>query len=180
MTLNRTTISSLTLVLTASFFSTAAAAGQGQVASPAAVFANPVLVAAAAPASGRASKPQIGAQTKSNAPAAKKKGKARAVQRSFRGKASWYGGKRFNGRKTASGDVFSGKKLSAAHPSLPLGTEVRVTNLENDRSTVLEINDRLPPKSKHVIDLSRAAAKELDFIEDGSVPVRVDVLGSNP
>ena len=187
MSMIRTPLLFLALAASATSGSAPAAAGQAARALPTTVTADFVRVVAAGPETKRAANRQTTAQTKKSKTAgvnsnskSKKKGKAPAAKRSFHGKASWYGGKRFNGRKTASGDVFSGKQLSAAHPTLPLGTEVRVTNLENDRSTVLEINDRLPPKSKHVIDLSRAAAKKLDFVEDGSVLVRVDVLGNPP
>lgn len=91
------------------------------------------------------------------------------------GKASYYA-KKFEGRRTASGQKFSNKKLTAAHKTLPFGTQVRVTNLKNNKSVVVTVNDRLPKKSKRIIDLSQAAAKELDYIRAGTATVRVEVV----
>jgi rare lipoprotein A len=91
----------------------------------------------------------------------------------------------FNGRKTASGTIFSNNDLVAAHPSYPFGSLVRVVNLRNKRSIDLRIVDRGPaaaPQARGVIiDISRAAAERLGFITAGRVPVRVEVLkwGSN-
>jgi rare lipoprotein A (peptidoglycan hydrolase) len=90
------------------------------------------------------------------------------------GKASWYGG-RFHGRKTASGEIFDQHALSAAHRSLKLDSIVRVTNLDNGRSVVLRVNDRLR-RAGRVIDVSRAAAKRLGFVKKGIARVRVEVL----
>lgn len=89
------------------------------------------------------------------------------------GEASWYG-PRFHGRKTASGVRFDQNKLTAAHRFLPLGTEVTVTNLENGQSVQVEINDRGPYIGGRIIDLSKAAARQLGMIHDGVVPVRVE------
>ncbi len=75
------------------------------------------------------------------------------------GMASWYG-KRFHGRQTASGDVFDMNAFTAAHPSLPFGTRVRVTNLDNGRSVIVKINDRGPFVKRRIIDVSRRAAEE--------------------
>jgi rare lipoprotein A len=96
------------------------------------------------------------------------------------GEATYYGG-RFHGRLTASGEVFDQTALTAAHPTLPFGTRVRVTNLRNGRSVVVRINDRGPfgparVAPRKVIDVSYAAARDLGFLRDGRVPVRVDVL----
>jgi len=92
------------------------------------------------------------------------------------GRASWYGGK-FHGRKTASGERFDKNRLTAAHRTLPFGTRVRVTNLENSRSVVVRINDRGPfGRRKRIIDLSEAAARRLRMISAGVVRVRVEVL----
>ena len=91
------------------------------------------------------------------------------------GLASWYG-PRHHGRPTASGGVFDMHALTAAHPTLPLGTRVRVTNLTNNRSVVVRITDRGPYVPGRLIDLSRAAAVEIGMIGDGVTPVRVDVL----
>ena len=91
------------------------------------------------------------------------------------GTASFYANK-FEGRETASGEVFSQKKMTAACNVLPLGTWVRVTNLHNGRSVIVKINDRLHYKMKRVVDLSKAAARSLHHI-DGLIRVKVEVLG---
>ncbi|MEO3428551.1 septal ring lytic transglycosylase RlpA family protein [Pelagibius sp. CAU 1746] len=91
------------------------------------------------------------------------------------GLASWYG-PGFHGRRTASGKRFDMAALTAAHRSLPFGSRVRVTNLANGRSVVVLINDRGPYVKPRIIDLSRAAARELDFLEDGITRVRIDLL----
>lgn len=89
------------------------------------------------------------------------------------GEASWYG-PGFHGRETASGEIFDQGKMTAAHPSLPLGTEVEVTNLENRKKVEVEITDRGPYAKDRVIDLSREAAKKLDIKEDGVGKVRIE------
>ncbi len=89
--------------------------------------------------------------------------------------ASWYG-KRFHGRQTASGDVFDMNALTAAHPSLPFGTRVRVTNLDNGRSVIVKINDRGPFVKRRIIDVSRRAAEKLGFVREGITQVRVEVI----
>ena len=100
---------------------------------------------------------------------------AERVTETFSGLASWYG-KRFHGRLTASGSRFDINAMTAAHRSLPFGTRVRVTNESNRRSIVVTINDRGPFIKPRIIDLSFAAAKALDFIDDGLTRVRVEVL----
>lgn len=95
------------------------------------------------------------------------------------GIASFYSDK-FQGRKTASGEIFSQKKLTAAHNTLPLGTYIRVTNLRNRKSVVVRVNDRLHHRNKRLVDLSRAAANKIGFIKAGTTRVRVEVLGKNP
>src|SRR3954471_18115036 len=92
------------------------------------------------------------------------------------GLASWYG-PGFYGRRTASGVVYTGAALTAAHPSLPFGTLVRVTNLENGRAGVVVIDDRGPFVRGRVIDLSMSAARRLGMIQDGVVQVRLEVVG---
>jgi rare lipoprotein A len=92
------------------------------------------------------------------------------------GFASYYG-RRQEGRQTASGDRYDGKDLTAAHRTLPFGTLVRVTNLANDRSVVVRINDRGPFVHGRIIDVSHRAAKELGFLRDGTAKVRVEVVG---
>ncbi len=76
------------------------------------------------------------------------------------GQASWYG-PGFHGKRTASGQTFDSTRLTAAHRSLPLGTKARVTNLENGRVVEVTINDRGPHRRGRILDLSRAAAKQL-------------------
>ena len=92
-----------------------------------------------------------------------------------RGLATWYGGK-FHGKPTASGEPFDQEELTAAHRSLPMGTRVRVTNLNNELSVVVRINDRGPFGAGRVIDLSRAAADQIDMLGSGVVPCTVEVL----
>jgi rare lipoprotein A len=91
------------------------------------------------------------------------------------GLASWYGGK-FQGRITSSGEVFDANLLTAAHKTLPFGTMVKVTNLANGRSTVVKINDRGPFVEGRIIDLSRAAAEQIDMVGTGTARVSVEVL----
>ena len=93
------------------------------------------------------------------------------------GIASFYANK-FNGRRTSNGDLYNGTKLSAACNVLPLGTWVKVTNLRNDRSVIVQINDHLHPKNKRLIDMSKIAAEQLGFIGWGITRVKVEVLGS--
>ncbi|MBI4126806.1 MAG: septal ring lytic transglycosylase RlpA family protein [Deltaproteobacteria bacterium] len=91
------------------------------------------------------------------------------------GKASWYG-PGFHGRKTASGERFNQKDLTAAHRTLPFGTMVKVTNLHNGKTVTVRINDRGPYGKGRIIDLSKAAAKEIDMIRKGVVPVEITIL----
>ncbi len=95
------------------------------------------------------------------------------------GAASWYG-RKFHGRKTASGEVFDMYKMSAAHKTLPLFSTVRVVNLANGREVSVKINDRGPFVGERLIDLSYAAAKKLGMVETGVVPVRIVVAGTPP
>ena len=94
----------------------------------------------------------------------------------FEGKASWYGREQ-QGQLTANGERFNMHALTAAHRTLRMNTTVRVINLRNGRSTVVRINDRGPYSRGRIIDVSYAAARQLDMIEAGVVPVRVEVLG---
>ena len=91
------------------------------------------------------------------------------------GIASWYGGK-FHGRLTANGERYNKNGISAAHKTLPFGTEVRVKNLNNGKSVVVRINDRGPFIKGRIIDLSKGAAKKIDMIHDGVVPVELTIL----
>jgi rare lipoprotein A len=91
------------------------------------------------------------------------------------GLASWYGGK-FQGRRTSSGEVFDTNLLTAAHKTLPFGTQVKVTNLANGLSTIVKINDRGPFVEGRIIDLSRAAAERIGMVGTGTTRVSVEVL----
>jgi rare lipoprotein A len=95
------------------------------------------------------------------------------------GLASWYG-PGFHGEETASGEIFDQREMVAAHRSLPLGSVVRVTNLENQRRVVLRVIDRGPYGRNYrkgtIIDVSKGAARRLGFVRDGLVRVRVEVL----
>lgn len=91
------------------------------------------------------------------------------------GTASFYGAK-YQGKPTASGEIFDLHKLTAAHPTLAFGTVVRVTNLENNRSVIVRINDRGPFIGGRAIDLSQAAAEELQMVRSGLAKVKIEVL----
>jgi rare lipoprotein A len=91
------------------------------------------------------------------------------------GNASWYGVP-FNGRRASNGEIYDMYKLTAAHRTLPFETVVRVTNLNNGKSTTVRITDRGPFVENRIIDLSLAAAREIESIGPGVVPVRVEVL----
>lgn len=95
------------------------------------------------------------------------------------GTASWYGPK-FQGRRTANGEIFDMNLLTAAHPTLPMPVMVQVTNLENGRSMKLRVNDRGPFKKNREIDLSRRAAEILGFKDKGTARVRVKYLHRAP
>jgi rare lipoprotein A len=93
------------------------------------------------------------------------------------GIASWYG-PGFDGKKTASGEIFNRRALTAAHKTLPFDTRVRVVNLENGKSVVVRINDRGPFVGNRIIDLSERAAREIDMIRSGTARVRLELLDS--
>lgn len=92
-----------------------------------------------------------------------------------KGTASYYADK-FEGRQTASGEKYKHKKLTAAHKSLPFGTIVKVTNLENEESVEVRINDRGPFVEGRIIDLSRSAAEKLKFTNQGIAQVQIEVI----
>ena len=91
------------------------------------------------------------------------------------GLASWYGA-RHHGKRTASGEIFDQNKFTAAHRTLPWGSIVKVTNLDNGKLVEVRINDRGPFKKDRVIDLSRAAARALGMVESGVSPVQMELL----
>lgn len=91
------------------------------------------------------------------------------------GTASYYG-KAHHGKRTASGERFNQNALTAAHRTLPFGTRVKVTNLDNGRSVVVRINDRGPFGRGRIIDVSKAAAEQLNMLRSGTAPVRLEGL----
>ncbi|WP_342597053.1 septal ring lytic transglycosylase RlpA family protein [Cyanobacterium aponinum UTEX 3222] len=98
------------------------------------------------------------------------------LRKAAQGIASWYG-PGFHGRKTASGERFNQNALTAAHRSLPFGTRVKVTNLNNGRSVVVRINDRGPFTRGRIVDLSAGAARVIGLKNSGVAPVRIQILG---
>jgi rare lipoprotein A (peptidoglycan hydrolase) len=96
--------------------------------------------------------------------------KAPKVQK---GEASWYG-KANHGKKTASGEKFDANAPTAAHPTLPMGTEIEVTNLENGKETTLTVNDRGPHTKGRVLDVSKKGAEELGIVKEGTAQVKIE------
>ena len=94
------------------------------------------------------------------------------------GRASWYG-ELFQGRQTASGETFDMNAMTCAHPTLPLGSLIKVTNLRNHRSVIVRVNDRGPVAPNRIVDLSYAAARFLGFGRRGTAPVRLDLIPAN-
>lgn len=92
------------------------------------------------------------------------------------GLVSWYGD-RFHGRTTASGELFDSAAMTMAHPTLPFGTKVRVTNLRNGRSVEVRVNDRGPFVGSRIADLSQAAASALGMMRRGIARARIEILG---
>lgn len=115
------------------------------------------------------------AKARAAAPAARPQSAFSSTGQTSRGKASYYA-VRTNGRRTASGIPLSDSIPTAAHRSLPFGTFVRVTNLNNGRSDIVKITDRGPFTRGRIIDLSLAAASNIGMIKSGVVPVEVEVL----
>ena len=91
------------------------------------------------------------------------------------GTASYYA-KKFNGRQTANGEIYSSEKYTAACNILPMGTWIKVTNLHNDKTVVVKINDRMNSKNKRLVDLSKIAAEDLAFSGRGLTRVKVEVI----
>jgi len=110
-----------------------------------------------------------------NQPEALSQSKLQQLLARMRGRASWYG-PRFQGRRTANGERFNPSAYTAAHRSLPFGTKVKVINLRNRRSVVVRINDRGPYVRGRIIDLSKAAARSIGMIGQGTAPVRLQVI----
>lgn len=95
-----------------------------------------------------------------------------------KGIATWYG-PGFDGRKTSSGQIYDMYKFTAAHRTLPLGSIIRLTNLENNREVILLVNDRGPVNKRLILDLSKIAASNLDIVRKGSGNVEIEVLSSS-
>ena len=93
------------------------------------------------------------------------------------GMASFYADK-FEGHQTASGEIFEQDKFTAAHRTLPFGTKLKVTNLSNGKSVIVTVNDRGPFADDRIIDLSKAAAEQLDMIKSGVIPVKIEVINN--
>ncbi|MBM5782104.1 MAG: septal ring lytic transglycosylase RlpA family protein [Pelagibacterales bacterium] len=91
------------------------------------------------------------------------------------GTASWYG-EAFQGRKTANGEIYDINKLTAAHPNLPLPSTIRVTNLDNNKTVIVKVNDRGPYHGKRVLDLSEKASIELGFKDKGTAQIKIELL----
>lgn len=109
-------------------------------------------------------------------PAAAAPAPAASTADKMEGMGSVYSDK-LNGHKTASGQIFHQNELTAAHPSLPFGTKVKVTNTKNNKSVEVRINDRGPTQAGRVIDLSTAAAAKLGMKKNGTAPVKLEVVG---
>lgn len=95
------------------------------------------------------------------------------------GKAAWYG-KRFAGRKTASGKIFNPAAMTAAHNTLAFGTKVKVTNTKNNKSAIVTITDRGPSTPGRIIDVSAAAASKLGFVRAGTADVKLEITAEAP
>ena len=133
--------------------------------------------------------PETDAGERGSAPAARAPNSARAPKRDTaapnggmsayteEGIASWYGVP-FHGRRASNGEIYDMHKLTAAHRTLPFDTVVRVTNLSNGKSTVVRITDRGPFVDNRIIDLSMAAAREIDSMGAGVVPVRLEIVSA--
>ena len=117
-------------------------------------------------------KPSPAQENTDKPPAARGKNTAKTQY----GVASFYHNK-FQGRKTATGELFDQEKMTAAHNSLPMNTWIRVTSLHNGRSVIVRINDRLHHRNTRLVDLSRSAASKLGYIGRGITRVKVEVLG---
>jgi rare lipoprotein A len=101
--------------------------------------------------------------------------KTKKATRVLYGQASFYSNK-FNGRRTANGETFDQKKLTCACNVLPLGTWIKVTNVKNNKTVIVKVNDRIHPKMKRIVDLSRAAAQKLGYIANGLARVKVELV----
>jgi rare lipoprotein A len=103
------------------------------------------------------------------------KTKSKKTTRVFYGLGSYYANK-FNGRRTANGEIFDQKKMTCACNVLPLGTWIKVTNLRNDKWVIVKINDRIHPRMKRIVDLSKTAAQKLGYVSRGVTRVKIEVI----
>jgi rare lipoprotein A (peptidoglycan hydrolase) len=131
-----------------------------------------ITAPAETPAQPAAPKPSVGIQPAPSA--APKKPTTVAAKLPQTGEASWYGAQH-QGKQTASGTIYDQAGLTAAHPSLPFGSRIKVTNLANGKSVEVEITDRGPFTGNRIIDLSQAAAKVLEIIDSGTATVRLEL-----
>ena len=99
--------------------------------------------------------------------------KAKKSNHKQEGKASYYHPK-FNGRKTATGEIFNNQQMTAASNHYPLGSKVKVTNKRTGKSVIVKVNDRMSPNNSRIIDLTERAAKELCFLEEGTCTVIIE------
>jgi rare lipoprotein A len=141
-------------------------------ASTAAIAQNPVPAPVAAPVAVSNAAP---AAAKTAAPVAVKS----PGEHQLEGVAAYYSNK-FNGRKTASGQRFNNGAMTAAHNTLPFGTRVKITNVKNNRSVVVRINDRGPTTPGRVFDLTRAAASRIGYVRSGLTDVRAEIVSAAP
>ena len=125
-------------------------------------------------ASGAISQPAAAASAAASAPPA-----TASTAASETGKIAWYG-RKFAGRKTASGEAFNPEALTMAHKTLPFGTRVKVTNPKNGKSVTVRVNDRGPTQADRVGDVSYAAARKLGMIKPGVIEAELTVVGSAP
>ena len=140
------------------------------------ILATVLMVVSLGAAQRPTSSESVNTRTKAATPVPSKTSRTKPYQI---GTASWYGSY-FQGRATASGEPYDMYDLTAAHPTLPLGSWVRVTNLRNGRAVVVRINDRGPIVPGRIIDLSYNTARVLHFESQGLQRVRLDVVNSRP
>lgn len=141
------------------------------------LFADQAFPQSLSPGSEEDASPKVGQATGSVADGKPHQVQPAAYGKVEKGTASWYG-KRFHGRRTSSGERFDMHAMTAAHKHLPIASLIQVTNLDNGLSTVVRVNDRGPYCANRVLDLSYAAASQLDMLQKGSAKVRIQVIDS--
>ena len=138
-----------------------------------------ILRAAAAAAVLALSIPAAMAQTAAPASAPSTAPAAKPAATVESGKLAWYG-RKFAGRRTASGEAFNPDALTMAHKTLPFGTRVKVTNTKNKKSVTLRVNDRGPTQADRVGDVSLAAARQLGMVRSGVIDAELEVVAAAP